>query len=141
MFPFDIAITCFSRWRLFQKLVVCAKFDVYVFITITESITIYLWGYYPPSSQSAMIGDLRRVWLSCLGSLVFLLPITFTLFGFYRTWWWLFQGRVVRTKFNIYIFIACSSRLSTKWYQVFRFERIAICPSIYDTSHEINSSS
>ena len=29
-----------TRWRLFQKLVVCTKFDIYVFITITGPIPL-----------------------------------------------------------------------------------------------------
>jgi 4-amino-4-deoxy-L-arabinose transferase-like glycosyltransferase len=42
--------------------------------------------------------------------LVVLLPNTFVLFwcqtfGFERTWWRLFQKRVMRTKFDIYVFI------------------------------------
>jgi len=60
----------------------------------------------PPSGM----GDLSRFWLSCLGLFVFLLPKTFKLFGFQifwleRTWWRLFQKRVLRTKFDIYVFI------------------------------------
>jgi len=50
------------------------------------------------------------IWLSYLYLLVFLLPKTFKLFGFpyfdyERTWWRLFQDRVVRTKFDVNVFI------------------------------------
>jgi len=43
------------------------------------------------------IGDLRPHWLFCLGSLIFLLPHTFRLFGFsifrlWSTWWRLLQN-------------------------------------------------
>jgi hypothetical protein len=58
------------------------------------------------------IGDLSRFWLSCLDSLVLLLTsmqlayvIDFQSFDFERTWWRFFQKRVVRTKFDIYVFI------------------------------------
>ena len=41
--------------RLFQKRVVRTKFDIYVFITITWSISLMVdissLGYHPPSSQ------------------------------------------------------------------------------------------
>jgi len=50
------------------------------------------------------------IWLFCLCPLVLLLPNTFKLlpfqsFDFEHTWWWLFQKRIVRTKFGIYGFI------------------------------------
>ena len=53
---------------------------------------------------------LSRFWLSCFGSLVLLLPkllnyLAFESFDFERTSWRLFQKRVVRTKFDIYVFI------------------------------------
>jgi len=46
----------------------------------------------------------------CLGPLVYLLPKRFKLldfqpFDFERTWWRLFQKRVVHTKFDMYVFI------------------------------------
>ena len=47
---------------------------------------------------------LADFWLSCFNPLVFLLPKTFTLFGSERTWWRLFQKRVVRNTFDIYVF-------------------------------------
>ena len=39
---FGFPIFRFERtwWRLFQKRVMCTKFDIYVFITITESISL-----------------------------------------------------------------------------------------------------
>jgi hypothetical protein len=53
------------------------------------------------------------LWLPCLGSLVNMLPKLFKLFGFptFRLWWRLSQKRVVRTSFDIYVFI--TSRRST----------------------------
>ena len=57
------------------------------------------------------IGDLiSRFCLSRLDPLVLLLPITlnylaFQSFDFQCTWWRLFQKRVMRTKFDIYVFI------------------------------------
>jgi hypothetical protein len=64
----------------------------------------------PPSGIH--VGDLSWFWLSCLGPLVLLLP-KFKLFGFpfERTWWRLFQKRVVRTKLDIYVFITVHSFL------------------------------
>ena len=41
----------------------------------------------------------------CLGPLVSLLPKLDIIFDFERNWWRLFQKRVVRTKFDIYVFI------------------------------------
>jgi hypothetical protein len=41
----------------------------------------------------------------CLGPLVFLLPKLEIIFDFERTWWRLFQKRVVHTKFDIYVLI------------------------------------
>ena len=32
--------------------------------------------------------------------------LTFQPFDFERTWWWLFKKRVVRTKFDLYVFIS-----------------------------------
>ena len=54
------------------------------------------------------------LWLSCLELLTlailfrtfgFLVPKTLKWFGFQHTWWRLFQKRVVRTNFDIYVFI------------------------------------
>ena len=42
---------------------------------------------------------------SCLGPLVLLLPKLEIIFDFERTWWRLFQKRVVHTKFDIYVLI------------------------------------
>ena len=61
-------------------------------------------GTSPPS------GDHSRFWLSCLGSLVFLLLNTFKLSGFLIFWYWviwwrLIQKRVVHSKSDIYVFI------------------------------------
>jgi hypothetical protein len=44
----------------------------------------------------------RPIWFNC--SQDFKL-FDFPIFWFERTWWWLFQKRVVRTKFDIYVFI------------------------------------
>jgi predicted lipase len=41
----------------------------------------------------------------CLGLLVLLLPKLEIIFDFERTWWRLFQKRVVHTKFDIYVLI------------------------------------
>jgi hypothetical protein len=41
----------------------------------------------------------------CLGPLVLLLPKFEIIFDFERTWWRLFQKRVVHTKFDIYVLI------------------------------------
>ena len=41
----------------------------------------------------------------CLGPLVLLLPKLEIIFDFERTWWRLFQKRVVHTKFDIYVLI------------------------------------
>ena len=41
----------------------------------------------------------------CLGPLVLLLPKLAIIFDFERTWWRLFQKRVVHTKFDIYVLI------------------------------------
>ena len=61
--------------------------------------------YVPPSG----ICDLRRFRLSWLSSLVLFLPNTFKLFCFsvlnvHDEGYFLFQKRVVRTKFDIYVF-------------------------------------
>jgi hypothetical protein len=48
------------------------------------------------------IGDHSRFWLFCLGPLINYLA--FQSFEFERTWWSLFQKRVVRIKFDIYDF-------------------------------------
>ena len=42
---------------------------------------------------------------SCLGPLVLLLQKFEIIFDFERTWWRLFQKRVVHTKFDIYVLI------------------------------------
>jgi hypothetical protein len=42
---------------------------------------------------------------SCLGPLVLLLQKLEIIFDFERTWWRLFQKRVVHTKFDIYVLI------------------------------------
>jgi hypothetical protein len=62
-------------------------------------------------TKALCIGDLSRYWLSCLGPLVYFLKnilnyLTFQPFDFERTWWRLFQKRVVHTKFDIYFFIS-----------------------------------
>ena len=41
------------------------------------------------------IGDLRRLWLSCLGHLVFLLPKIFRLFGFQIFWLWAYLMKAI----------------------------------------------
>jgi len=53
----------------------------------------------------AKVFNIRRFWQSYLGPLVFLPPKTFKLFGLERTRWRLSQKRVVRIKFDIYVFI------------------------------------
>jgi len=54
--------------------------------------------------------DLSRFCLTCIDTLIFLIPRTFKLFNvptfyFEPTWWRLFQKRVVHTKWYIYVFI------------------------------------
>ena len=51
-----------------------------------------------------MKGDLSRFWFTCLQNLWnYLAFLPFLPFDFERTWWRLFQKRVVRTKFDIYV--------------------------------------
>ena len=62
--------------------------------------------YNPPRRSNTYL-----FWLFCLDPLVLLLPkrliiLVFQSFYFERTWWWLFQKRVVRTNFDIYGFIS-----------------------------------
>jgi hypothetical protein len=55
------------------------------------------------------LGDHSRFWWSCLGPLVYLLPksktnyLAFQFFDIERTWWGLYQKRVVPTKFDIFV--------------------------------------
>ena len=56
------------------------------------------------------MGDIGHFWLPCLGPFVFLLLkrlnyLAFQSFDIERAWWRLFQKRVVRTKYDIYVFI------------------------------------
>ena len=60
---------------------------------------------------SSRIGDLRRLWLSCIDPLVLLLPRIFELLvfqpiDFERRWWRWFQKSAVHTKFDINVFIS-----------------------------------
>ena len=62
------------------------------------------------------ICDLSRFWLSCLGPLVFKLPISFELFGFSIFWPWPYMVKVIpesamHTKFVISIFIIINTLL------------------------------
>lgn len=64
---------------------------------------------YPKDKPSPLSGlrHLRRFLITWLGPLVFMLQMICTLFGlqiFERTWWNLFQKRIMRTKFDIYCF-------------------------------------
>jgi hypothetical protein len=47
----------------------------------------------------------KDIFYQCLGPLVLLLPKLKIIFDFERTWWRLFQKRVVHTKFDIYVLI------------------------------------
>ena len=78
-----------------------ALFDFLQYFVFTRIYHTYSWG------------DLSLFWLSCLGLLVLVLPkllnyLAFQSFDFERTWWRLFQKDVVRTKFDIYVFIPYS---------------------------------
>jgi hypothetical protein len=77
---------------------------------------------------SSCTGDVSRFWLSCLCpyllhcSQISLNYFTFKSFDFEPTWWWLFQKRAVRTKFDIYVFII-----------VFGLTQMGPEPTIYHT--------
>ena len=64
------------------------------------------------------IGDLNQFWLVILLSpFGFIAPknlnyLAFKSFDFEHTWWSLFQKRVMRTKFDIYIFIITLTRIN-----------------------------
>ena len=51
-----------DQWHCINSLEICIKYNIYIYIS--------------------RIGDIIRIWLSCLGPSVGLLPITFKLFGF-----------------------------------------------------------
>ena len=107
-------------WRLFQTRVVYTKLYICVFIALMASlidINKHLNINYLPKEVVLIvvaffpnISDLSRFLRSCLGSLVhctqtLLSYLAFQYFDIARTWWSLFQKRVVRTKFDIYVFI------------------------------------
>ena len=65
------------------------------------------------------IGYRSRFWLSWLGTLVYCFQtllncLAFQYFDFECTWWKLFQKRVVRTKFDIYVFIQSFNQSSAR---------------------------
>ena len=62
-------------------------------VKMLPTISTRVWSY--PS----------QVWLFCIGPVVFLPQKMFILFDFERTWWWLFQKRIVRSKLYIYVFV------------------------------------
>ena len=78
----------------------CLFFDLRILITSLVS----------SCSSSPLLGIGYWFWRSCLGLLLCLLPKLLNYLAFQppdleRTWWRLFQKRVVRTKFDIYVFI------------------------------------
>jgi hypothetical protein len=73
-----------------------------------------------------VIGDLSRFWWSYLGPLVYLLAkllnyLAFQPFDFERTWWRLFQKRIVRTKFDIYVLLSVNCDRSVVFIRVLWF--------------------
>jgi len=88
--------------------------------------TISFRVYHPPSSVVTGIAyktlgtvKLNRFWLSWLGLLVdllaskdFLIICISIIFYYKRTWWMLFQKRVVCPKLDLYVFIDCVKQVA-----------------------------
>ena len=80
-------------------------------LQITSDDLGYLVYRWPETFLAILfIDDLRRSWLSCLCPFIFLLRKTFKLFGIPIFWLWAYLmnvilKRVMRTNFNIYVFI------------------------------------
>jgi hypothetical protein len=118
--PFDFERTW---WRLFQKRVVCTKFDMFgvfwwfffayyqkeIYSTLTMWILSKRRVIYRPDicNSSRCRPSCLALWVHCYQR--FLSYSVFKSFDFYRTWWVLFQRCIVRTKLDIYVFIIFNS--------------------------------
>jgi hypothetical protein len=69
---------------LFKKRVVHTKFDIYVFYD--HWVDTSGGGLLVSEGIIRPVGDIRRFWLSCLSSLVFLVQKILKLFGFQIHW-------------------------------------------------------
>ena len=84
--------------------------NLYIDFSIGISIIFRVFSTNIPTCWPSPFVDLSRIWLSCLGLLVFyltkiLIYLAFKYFDLERTWWRLFQKRVVRTKLHLCILL------------------------------------
>jgi hypothetical protein len=117
-----LALVCFdfecTWWSLFQKRAVRTKFDINFFIkttnckiiTFTRKIHISLMINSKESFEKIHWSDSFNVFSHTQfikSTIVFPLlnKLAFQYFDIERTWWRLFQKRVVRTELDVYVFI------------------------------------
>ena len=128
-----------TRWRLFQERAFCAKFDIYVCITITGLIPLLTLSVPDEGSSRKASWALNLIstfallslgWYLCWlwAYLMKVLPerrhehyIWYLRLYYYhwvntsadveRTWWRFFQKGVVSTKFDIYVCIAITGSI------------------------------
>ena len=109
-------------WRLFQKRVVRTNFDIYVLVSKTSLFTSCITKIYIKIFSYAnynffcilllMLGLLFTILKSELSSQSLILSVT---------WWRFFQKHVVRTKFDIYVFVCVGVLRISSWEELNEF--------------------
>ena len=116
-----VLLTYLSFFCIALSTIVCLLFYFLLFTSNADYpfgiANLYLSIIYPSD-----IGDLSRFWLSSLRAFDCIAPkalndLAFQSFDFERTWWRLLWKRVVRTKFDIYVFIITLTRINIFYVQ------------------------
>ena len=94
-FYVSVVLILLSRlcWFYYPR---CVDFTIQVVLWTAPSKWYFIFDYKKKTLLISLIGTLLNYF-------------AFYSFDFERTWWGLFQKRVVRSKFNIYVFIICNA--------------------------------